>query len=201
MAKNGREAVDAFIHSDFDLVFMDIEMPVMDGYEATRKIRQWEKEQDLKATPIIALTAHAFIRFRKKCLDAGCSDFLTKPIRRATLLHSISTHLKSTKEDIQAKSGPRVTLDPKIKQLVPKFLCNKQKDAEELTLTIESEHTEELQIKAHTMKGTSWMYGFKELGDLCFNLEQAAKNTDLPQASLLAAQIKEYLENVQISYK
>ncbi len=201
MAKNGREAVDAFIHSDFDLVFMDIEMPIMDGYEATRKIRQWEKEQDLKATPIIALTAHAFIRFRKKCLDAGCSDFLTKPIRRATLLHSISTHLKSTKEDIQAKSGPRVTLDPKIKQLVPKFLCNKQKDAEELTLTIESEHTEELQIKAHTMKGTSWMYGFKELGDLCFNLEQAAKNTDLPQASLLAAQIKEYLENVQISYK
>lgn len=216
-AENGEEAVNAFKRSPFDLVFMDIEMPLMDGYEATRYLRQWEKEQELDSTPIIALTAHAFVRFRKKCMDAGCSDYLTKPVRRATLIHAISTHLNliqndSTQPDervstsprkrmIQADTIPHVSLDPKIKKLIPRFLENKQAEAEKLFPTIESGNMEELRKQSHTIKGTSWMYGFKELGDLCFNLEQAARDNDTTHALQLAKQIKDYLHDVRISYK
>jgi signal transduction histidine kinase/HPt (histidine-containing phosphotransfer) domain-containing protein len=217
-AENGEEAVNVFKRSAFDLVIMDIEMPVMDGYEATRQLRQWEKEQELEVTPIIALTAHAFVRFRKKCMEAGCTDYLTKPVRRATLIHTISTHLKHERNDsaqrenpkrppshqgrkAQSETVPKVSLDPKIKKLIPRFLENKREDAKKLLLTAKSGDMEELRTRAHTVKGTSWMYGFKELGDLCLDLEQAARDTDIARAYQLAAQIKSYLDDVQISYQ
>jgi CheY-like chemotaxis protein len=61
---------------------MDILMPVMDGYTATKKLREWEKKQNKKETPIIALTAHALREDRQKCLDAGCNEYLSKQIGR-----------------------------------------------------------------------------------------------------------------------
>ena len=214
-AGNGAEAVTLFKRSSFDMVFMDIEMPVMDGYEATQKLRQWEKEQHLETTPIIALTAHAFVRFRKKCMDAGCSDYLTKPVRRATLIHTISAHLKDDRKTAPLKNSPRdthckhdhvsraqphVTLDYKIKKLIPRFLENKRNDARKLAETLKSRDMEELQKLSHTVKGTSWMYGFKELGDLCFDLEQAARDTDHDLAAQLTERIRIFLKEVQVSY-
>jgi CheY-like chemotaxis protein len=214
-AENGAEAVNVFKRSAFDLIFMDIEMPIMDGYEAIRQLRQWEKEQELEATPIIALTAHAFVRFRKKCMEAGCSDYLTKPVKRATLIHTISNHLKLDRNDsvqgrvrphsrksnkTQSNTAPKVSLDSKIQKLIPRFLENKREDTRKLLRTIQSGNMDELQKLSHTVKGTSWMYGFKELGDLSFDLEQAAKNSDLRRACQLVAQIKDYLDDVQISY-
>ncbi len=215
-SKDGAEAVKMFKQDIFDCVIMDIEMPILDGYEATRQLRQWEEEQHLKAVPIIALTAHAFVRFRKKCVEAGCSDYLTKPIRRNTLLQTLSTHLNpeqgsndqnpppAANTEILRKTNqaslPQVTLDPKIKNLIPRFLENKRNDAQRLLQTIEMEDMEELARQAHTIKGTSWMYGFQELGDLCLELEQAAKVPDPARTFQLATQIKSYLDDVQISY-
>ena len=57
-------------------------MPVMDGYTATGKIRKWEVENEKKSTPIIALTAHALVEDRQKCLNAGCTDYLSKPLKK-----------------------------------------------------------------------------------------------------------------------
>jgi two-component system sensor histidine kinase/response regulator len=83
MAENGRLAVDMFINGgSFDIVFMDIQMPIMDGYEATRTIRSWEGAQGRKRTPIIALTAHALKEDLRKSLDAGCDAHLTKPLKK-----------------------------------------------------------------------------------------------------------------------
>lgn len=211
-AENGKEAVRMFKHSSFDFVFMDIEMPIMDGYEATRQIRRWEQEKKLKATPIVALTAHAFVRFRKKCMAAGCAGYLTKPVQRETLIHSIATHLQMDKNDstdgnedipVQKRLSnkvPEVCLDPKIKTLLPRFLKNKRKEAEKLFKTLQSDDMDELQSQSHTIKGTCWMHGFKELGDMCLDLERAARDTDRSKAYQLATQITDYLNNVQISY-
>ena len=80
-AENGKEAVEKFTEEPFDLVLMDMEMPVMDGLEATRRIRMWEQEKREFQTPIIALTAHAFQEHRQKTIDAGCTEFLAKPIK------------------------------------------------------------------------------------------------------------------------
>ncbi len=80
IANNGLEAIDMFKDSDYDVVLMDIMMPVMDGYEATSKIRDYEKQRGLiKSTPIIAITANTLDNDRDKCLSIGMDEFMPKP--------------------------------------------------------------------------------------------------------------------------
>jgi signal transduction histidine kinase/CheY-like chemotaxis protein len=88
-AENGSVAVDMFKKTDYDLVFMDVQMPVMDGHEATQLIRAWEKEQGKQRTIIVSLTAHAIREEIEKCMAAGCDTHLSKPIKKATLLNTI----------------------------------------------------------------------------------------------------------------
>ncbi|MEG3638416.1 response regulator [Magnetococcus sp. PR-3] len=84
--ENGQLALERFIVESFDLVLMDIQMPVMNGLEATRTIRAWEKEQGKAPTPIVALTAHAMKEDAPKSMEAGCNKHLTKPIRKKVFL-------------------------------------------------------------------------------------------------------------------
>ena len=95
LAENGSIAVDMFGAVRYDLVLMDMEMPVMDGYLATRAIRQWEHEQGRPPLPIIALTAYTRKEETQKCLDAGCTAYLSKPITKAALLAAIIEHARS----------------------------------------------------------------------------------------------------------
>lgn len=89
-AHNGLEAIDKIKSSEFDIVFMDVQMPELDGYAATNSIRQWEAEQHRKPTPIIALTAHALSEDRQKSLQAGCNDHIAKPFKKDTLVKVIN---------------------------------------------------------------------------------------------------------------
>ncbi|MCP4692328.1 MAG: response regulator, partial [Desulfobacterales bacterium] len=89
MAEDGKTAVEKFKRRKYDVVLMDIEMPVMNGFEATRAIRDFEKKTGAPGAPIIALTAHAFNEHQKKCLEAGCDAFITKPLKKATLVGMI----------------------------------------------------------------------------------------------------------------
>jgi CheY-like chemotaxis protein len=92
-AQNGRQALEMEASRHYDLVLMDIEMPEMDGYEATRRICKRRKLAGLPGAPIVALSAHAFEEDRGESELAGCSEFLTKPIRRKVLLAAIARHL------------------------------------------------------------------------------------------------------------
>jgi len=93
-AENGEVAVEKFMSQEYDLLLMDMQMPVMDGYTATGQIRSWEKNQGIEPTPIVALTAHATKEDREQCFCAGCSDFLSKPVRKADLLKKIEEFSK-----------------------------------------------------------------------------------------------------------
>jgi len=88
-AENGRVAVQMFLANRYDLVLMDIQMPELDGYDATRMIRRWESEQTRTRTPILALTASALDDDIRSTREAGCDQHVTKPIRRHTLLEAI----------------------------------------------------------------------------------------------------------------
>ena len=94
MAENGAIALDKFKTGTYDLVFMDMQMPVMDGYQATGSIREWEKEQARTPTPILALTANAFPEELEKSLAAGCTAHLTKPIKKKTLLDAVRQYAR-----------------------------------------------------------------------------------------------------------
>jgi two-component system sensor histidine kinase/response regulator len=94
MAETGRVAFEMCQTRKYDLVLMDVQMPVMDGHTATRMIRAWEKQSHVSSIPIIALTAHAYQEEMQKSLAAGCSDHLTKPIRKDTLLKVLQEWIK-----------------------------------------------------------------------------------------------------------
>jgi len=92
IAENGRIAVEKFKAREYDLVLMDMQMPVMDGYTATRIIRSWEDAQGRRRTPIIALTAFALKEDEEKSLAAGCDSHLNKPIKKVKLLETITAY-------------------------------------------------------------------------------------------------------------
>jgi len=88
-AENGQIAIDKFTNNKYDLILMDMQMPIMDGYTATKTIRKWEEKNDKDITPILALTAYAMKEDRDKTLKAGCSDYLTKPIKKDKLFEAL----------------------------------------------------------------------------------------------------------------
>ena len=134
LADNGKIAVDAFNKKHYDLILMDIQMPMMDGYEATRRIRECEKERkaqssrlketesvelsahsmqhpaDARRAPIIAMTAHAAKSDRERCLQVGMNDYITKPFRRKELLNIVIKWFKSAGE-ANPLLGPDLPMD------------------------------------------------------------------------------------------
>lgn len=94
LVENGEEAIEAFKKDNFDLILMDVQMPVMNGYEATKIIRSLEAEKD-KHIPIIALTAYAMTSDKDQCIDAGMDDYISKPFKRQQFLDIISHTLKA----------------------------------------------------------------------------------------------------------
>jgi CheY-like chemotaxis protein len=92
-AENGKIAVERFTAGSYDLVLMDIQMPVMDGYTAARTIRAWETEHRRPATPILALTASTLDEDISRAFEAGCNAHIGKPVRKATLLAAIDETL------------------------------------------------------------------------------------------------------------
>ncbi|KAL8638730.1 MAG: hypothetical protein Q9228_004146 [Teloschistes exilis] len=89
VANNGQEALEAVQRRRFDVILMDVQMPVMGGFEATHKIREYEEIEGLVRTPIIALTAHAMLGDREKCIDAQMDEYLTKPLKQNVMMQTI----------------------------------------------------------------------------------------------------------------
>lgn len=89
VANNGLEAFEHIKKKRYDCVLMDVQMPVMGGFEATAKIREWERDNVLPSTPVIALTAHAMVGDREKCLAAQMDDYLSKPLKQNQLIQTI----------------------------------------------------------------------------------------------------------------
>jgi two-component system sensor histidine kinase/response regulator len=95
VASNGREALECWLNQPFDLILMDVQMPEMDGFEATSAIRCAEAVSNTHI-PIVALTAHAMARYRERCLSIGMDDYLAKPFSKTDLLDIIAKHKKSS---------------------------------------------------------------------------------------------------------
>jgi signal transduction histidine kinase/CheY-like chemotaxis protein len=106
-AKNGLEAVRKHKENHYDLILMDCQMPVMDGFEATRKIRENEKKFKMGHVPIIAMTGNAFESDRKKCFEAGMDDFIAKPVEPDILSQKINLNLTNSVSHIKENHGEK----------------------------------------------------------------------------------------------
>jgi signal transduction histidine kinase/ligand-binding sensor domain-containing protein/CheY-like chemotaxis protein/HPt (histidine-containing phosphotransfer) domain-containing protein len=98
IANNGNEAVDYFLSNTYDMIFMDCQMPVLDGFEATKKIREVEKKDGIEQTPIVALTAGFNKQDEEKCISAGMNHYLTKPFSIADIENAIQKYSKDKPE-------------------------------------------------------------------------------------------------------
>ena len=94
VANDGREGVKRFKKAEYDLVFMDIKMPVMDGLDACKEMRAWEEEQGKRPTPVVALTAHGLEDDKIRSREAGCDGHITKPMQKKDLLDALEKYTK-----------------------------------------------------------------------------------------------------------
>ncbi len=186
--ENGREAISTLEHESFDIVLMDLQMPEMSGLEATRIIREREKDGD-KHQWIIALTAQAMKGDREECLAAGMDDYVTKPIKRENLQSAIERaekkSLAKTVSSTPANADPssiiqafegEINVAKKVGQI---FLETTPSLWDAILQAIKNGDARTLKTSAHRLKGSFMQFGAEEAEQLAFKLETAGKNGEL----------------------
>ena len=218
VAADGAEAVEAATRSKYAAVLMDVQMPEMDGYEATREIRR--REGDAHRTPIIAMTAHAMQSDREKALEAGMDEHITKPVKADVLRevlerqiggetdgakastpaehgaapeepaldHSVLEHLRS----LQGEDEPHL-----LKELVEMFLEDTEDRLEKLREAVREEDLESLRHEAHSLRGSSANMGAPTMARISRELEQAGDSGNLGEASELLGTLEQEFGRVR----
>lgn len=218
-ACNGLEAIQEMAKQQFGLVFMDMQMPVLDGMTATQKLREVGC-----TTPIVALTGNAMKGDREKYLAGGCSDFLSKPVNLDQLLQcaakyigtdttdaefhetllgtnsDVLTHLdassaKSTQDSPSSVGGPIHSLlpmdDDDFRAVVIGFVDRLEDRLDQIEQAISRQEFETVQQDAHWLKGSGGTVGFPDFGPPAAQLERAAKDSDAELAADIFRQIKD----------
>ena len=206
---NGAEVLDALARQRYDVVLMDVEMPVMDGLEASRRINQrWPAERPR----IIAMTANAMQGDRETCLAAGMDDYLSKPIRPAELAAALARSVPRTAspggspsahevDDLEAVDLTQLEAsveDPIfVRELIAVFLNDGPHLVRTLRSSLEQANPEELRRAAHTLKSNGRTFGATALASLSEELELSAQAGTLAGAGELVGRIENEFERVQ----
>ena len=202
VANNGLEAIEALERQPYDVVLMDVQMPELDGLDATRRIcEQWPEETRPR---IIAMTANALPEDREACFAAGMNDYVAKPIRAEELVSA----LKRAKPLAGGDNGPAalgyVSLDDDALQnlrglggdeflgeVIDAFLADAPALMATLRSSLDARQTEELRRAAHTLKSNGATLGAEQFADLCRTLEQQAKEGELEGGAELVERIEQ----------
>ena len=203
MVEDGQKAVDAAVADEFDLILMDVQMPHKNGHEVTRELRRRGVR-----TPIIALTAHAMETDRQECINAGCDDYLPKPVDREALVSVLRKYLDKcnaapaeTVENADdrghdtggidwARLISRLVDEEMVREIVPVFVQDNRERLVQLRSAIKTGDAQEVKLYAHAIKGASANLGITELSQTAKTLEHLAADGDLSQAETLLDEIE-----------
>jgi PAS domain S-box-containing protein len=221
VANNGREAIDAIKVGAYDAVLMDCQMPEMDGYEATRRIRQGELSTD-RHLPIVAMTAAAMQGDRDKCLEAGMDDYLTKPITSQAITAilerwiSPGPALATREDDGTTAAATETVLDPGrfgilreldvgdgelLEAIVQEFLQNANELVGALRDAVNEGDPQSVQRASHTLRGASANVGATQLAELASKLEALGRAAALGTAPRLLDQTMAALTQVEAALR
>ena len=223
-ADNGRRALALWERYPFDVILMDCQMPEMDGFEATRRLRRMEAQQGRGRTPIIALTANAILGDRELCLDAGMDDYLAKPYTRAARLAVLERWRPApdpqaevaTEPEAEAEAVPAVApgaiLDAAALQnlramqrpgrpdvlgrIIDLFYSDAPRLLGQLEVAAEASDAAALQLAAHTLKSSCANVGALGLSATCREIEQYARGNDVGSALSHIRGIQQELDRV-----
>ena len=201
IAETGAIACEMFAAGRYDLVLMDLQMPVMDGLTATRKIRAWERANDRPPTPIIALTASALKGDREMCLAAGCTAFLTKPIKQEVLLRAIKerfivAHPSLKEEGSRMDAGP-LHANHKFAHRIPAYLQNCRQNVIAMQDALDQGDFQTVEYLGHQMRGSGGAFGFQAITDIGAALQQAAESADTGASRKGVGELTCYLDHVE----
>jgi CheY-like chemotaxis protein/HPt (histidine-containing phosphotransfer) domain-containing protein len=217
---NGREAVEAAANRTFDLVFMDCQMPEMDGFAATAAIRVRERDLKLPRMPIVALTAHAIAGDRELCLAQDMDDYLSKPFRQPQILAVVERWVSdgkappTNKPDTTNHATPVMAalsesvdcLDERTLRdlrdlrrpgrrdiyvdMLSRYLDSSRQYIEAMGQQIAAQNATELYRTAHTLKSSSGMVGARRLAEYLKQLEALGCSGDVSSASAVFTQVE-----------
>jgi two-component system sensor histidine kinase/response regulator len=207
LAMNGNEAVSAVERVSYDAVLMDLQMPDMDGLEATAMIRQREEGMG-RRTPIIAMTAHAMQGDRERCLAAGMDDYTTKPVNSREL-HAALARFASvsapTKETSAVDHATPAIFDPSRfeescsgdrelgRQLIEDFLTHAEKSMADFRQALATREAKRLEATGHSLGGIALTLGAEALGEVCGAIEVSGREQDFARAGRLVGEAEQGL--------
>jgi len=215
IASDGREAIDALLRIHYDLVLMDCQMPVMDGYAATRMIR--ENETGERHIPIIAMTANALQGDREKCIEAGMDDYISKPIDLRLLSSLLAKWIPHPDDDLEMLEVAMVTDIPQTlpvfdrasfmsrisndgefaRQIIETFLEDVPLQLEALARAIDAGSVDKAANFAHRMKGASANLGCEALRETAGDMEAAGRAGDMDAVRELFPDLQKKFEDVR----
>jgi signal transduction histidine kinase/HPt (histidine-containing phosphotransfer) domain-containing protein len=203
LAGNGRVACDMAMEAlaagkPYDVILMDMQMPEMDGYAAATWLRQRKY-----TGPIIALTAHAMSHDRERCIKAGCTDYLSKPIDRRQLILTVASYLtpNAAAAEVETPRPPGVLHSTEkgdeefISQFLPAFVADLPTKVSQIAALADQRNLEELERVVHQLKGSAGMYGFRPLSDAAARVESVA--TEAESVQLLADEVKSLIDLIR----
>ena len=205
IAANGMEAVEAFGSKRFDMIFMDIQMPVMDGFQATRAIRELERERG-GHIPVVAMTAYAASGDRQKCLDAGMDSYISKPVMPEAIIAAINRYAGASpaavppaspvedapmpepvlpvfdRDELLGRLGGKAEMIPRFCTM---FIGSVTTGVEGIRKALETGDTGELHRQAHTIKGAAANIGAARIRACATQLDEMAKTGEITGAPAL----------------
>jgi len=206
-ALNGLEAIDAVKNKKIDLILMDVQMPEMDGLTATKKIRESE---DYKNIPIIAITAHALLGDKEKCLNAGMNDYLSKPVVPEKLSKMLDSWLKIShsvqKEETKKEESNESVFDfdhlsnmslgdvEFEKELLSGYIEDINERVKKLEDFLKDKKINAIINEAHTIKGASYTIGATEVAEQALGIELSGKQNDIVNAEERLSKLKKAIE-------
>ncbi|QHW31436.1 response regulator [Paenibacillus rhizovicinus] len=217
VAVNGEEAVGLVERNRYDAILMDLQMPVMDGYEATRKLRGMDRARNI---PIIAMTADAMKGIKEKVMDAGMDAYISKPFEPVQLFSVLERAILMSKANQSARAsaaGPPksvkqwsvLQIDQAMErlnnnkrlymQILEKFERNHAKAAEEIRHALADNDSKQAAMLAHTMKGVSTTIGASALADVAARLQNDLQHHQGAAAEALLADFQEKLDEVLLA--
>lgn len=191
VVENGKDAVEEALNNNYDLVIMDMQMPIMDGISAVKALRKAAYKK-----PITMLTANATHDVQAECYKAGANEFLTKPIEKNKFYAVLNKYLLEDKSEAVENNQLELMNDPKYKKIKKLFVDHLPDELEKIAIAIENSDWNTIENRSHSLKGMGGSFGYNKITKKAEALNLISKKRDYEKTSHAYRELKQYCKSI-----